>query len=245
MNATVRGSTGRAYVRALVVADGDVPSRADLDQAWPGWDAGIGLVVAADGGARRLAGLGLLPDLLVGDFDSLPEAEMDRLAGAGVAILRSPTAKDESDTELALLAAIGQGATSLVVLGALGGRIDHALANVGLLAHPALAGRPVELLDGRSRITLLQAPMAGAGAVTRPLPGPIGGLVSLIPLGDGVEGISTAGLRYPLRDEPLACGPARGLSNVRESPDASVTLRRGRLLVIESRADEPGTPEGA
>ena len=70
----------------------------------------------------------------------------------------------------------------------------------------------------------------------RPLPGRVGGLVSLFPHGGDVEGITTDGLRYPLRDEPLRVGPARGLSNVRDALDASVTVRAGRLLVVETAA---------
>ncbi|HEX8938687.1 MAG TPA: thiamine diphosphokinase [Candidatus Limnocylindrales bacterium] len=230
--------------RALIVADGDVPTRAALDAAWPGWDRDVDLVVAADGGARHVAGLGLFPDLLVGDFDSLPEAEVERLAAAGVAIHRSAVAKDESDMELAVLAALERGATSLLLLGALGGRVDHALANIGLLAHPALSGRSVELLDATARLVLLEGPGPAGEPARLALPGPVDGIVSLLPLNDGVEGVSTEGLRYPLSDEPLPAGPARGLSNVRESRTAAVVVRRGRLLVIEIRAPEPRIQEG-
>jgi len=95
-----------AAKRALVVADGDVPGRAALDAAWPGWDAGVSLIVAADGGWDKAVSLGLRPDLLVGDADSLPEARFAALAAEGVPIERSPTDKDESDAELALLAAL-------------------------------------------------------------------------------------------------------------------------------------------
>ena len=119
---------------ALVVADGDVPRRAVLDAAWPGWADEVGLIVAADGGWDKAAAIGLVPDLLVGDADSLAEERFAELAAAGVPIERSPVAKDESDTELAILAALRRGATHVTVLGALGGkRFDHALANVGLL----------------------------------------------------------------------------------------------------------------
>lgn len=227
----------RPVRHALVVADGDVPARAALDAAWPGWDAEVDAVVAADGGFTRAAALGLAPTLLVGDLDSLEPEQVARAQAAGVPVRRARPDKDESDAELALLAALRLGARRVTVLGAFGGaRLDHALANLWLLAHPALAGRPCVLLDAGSRVGLVSAPGPGGAPVARALPGPAGGLVSLLPFGGDAEGVTTRGLRYPLRDEPLRAGPARGLSNVREGADAGVILRRGRLLVVESSA---------
>lgn len=222
---------------ALVVADGDVPRRAVLDAVWPGWADEVGLVIAADGGWEKAASIGILPDLLVGDADSLPEERFDELAAAGVPIERSPAAKDESDTELAIRAALQRGATHVTVLGALGGkRFDHALANVGLLGLPGPGQVEIELLDGTTRVRLLRAPAAEGGPASLSLSGETGDLVSLLPLGVPAYGITTEGLLYPLRGETLPPGPARGLSNVRTAADASVTLRQGSLLVIETRA---------
>jgi thiamine pyrophosphokinase len=215
---------------ALVVADGDVPARASLDAAWPDWAAGIDLVVAADGGAIGAERLGFRIDLVVGDGDSLGDADLERLASAGVAVQRSPAEKDESDTQLAVLAAIERGATWIVIVGALGGRrVDHALANVSLLALRALGGRPCSILDETARIRLLTGP----GEMD--VEGPPGGLVSLLPLGD-VDGVTTEGLAYPLNDERLPMGPARGLSNVRTASRSRIAIRSGRLLVVESPA---------
>jgi thiamine pyrophosphokinase len=234
----------------IVVADGDVPGRPALDAAWPGWSDGDPAVIAADRGYLRALALGLRPSLLVGDLDSLDPEHVAAAEAAGVAIHRSPSDKDESDTELALLEAVATGATTVTVLGAFGGaRLDHALANLWLLAHPALASVAVVLLDAAARVSLLVAPGPGGVPVTRPLPGPRGGLVTLLPFGGDATGVTTRGLRYPLRDEALRTGPARGLSNVREDADAAVTLRSGRLLVVETPAGaglpEPGLSSGA
>ena len=102
-----RGGRGsdreRAAVHALIVADGDVPGRSALDAGWPRWDGDVELIVAADGGWDKAVALGLRPALLVGDADSLPEDRFAEVAAQGVPIERSPTAKDESDAELALL----------------------------------------------------------------------------------------------------------------------------------------------
>jgi thiamine pyrophosphokinase len=215
----------------LVVADGRAPDRDRLDGTWPGWSSGIAEVVAADGGAVAAARLGFRPDLLVGDLDSIDATTVDELEAAGVAIERASGDKDETDTELAILAALRRGASRITVLGAIGGsRLDHELANIVLLALPAARSVPMVLLDERARVRLL----VGPGSAD--LPGPVGGLVSLIPLGDGVVGVTTRGLRYPLRDEALPFGPARGISNVRLQEAATVAVQDGRLLIIETPA---------
>ena len=223
---------------ALILADGDAPTRPQLDASWPGWSDGVDLVIAADGGARHAAGLEVAIDLWVGDGDSLGEAGLAALAASGVPIERSRPDKDETDTELAVRAALARGADRLVIVGALGGRrIDHALANVGLLALADLAGRRTVLLDAGSRISLLRAGPAGAPGDDRTtLAGAPGDLVSLLPHGTDVEGVTTDGLAFPLADEPLSMGSTRGVSNVIRRRGASVIVRRGSLLVIESPA---------
>jgi len=230
-------------MRAIIVADGGAPTRAALDAAWPGWDVPCDLVVGADGGAATAVALGLRPGLVVGDADSLPAADLERLRDAGVPVELSSVDKDETDTELAIAAAILRGATVVAILGALGGRrVDHALANVALLAHPAWSGIDVSIVDPSARIRLLAAPAPGGGPARIALEGRVGDTVSLVPLGQDAEGVTTAGLRYPLADGTLAFGPARGVSNVRTAVHASVSVRRGRLLVVESPAHFASPP---
>jgi thiamine pyrophosphokinase len=234
------GAPGSRTVRhALVLAGGDAPIRAGLDAAWPGWDADADYVVAADGGARLAPGLGLAIDEWVGDGDSVGDAELQRLREAGVPVTLASGDKDETDTELGLLAAVATGAGRITILGAFGGaRIDHALANIHLLAHTAVGGLDVAILDPAARMRLLDAGLGSGETAAMDLPGRLGDIVSLIPLTDAI-GVTTTGLRYPLADEPLPVGPARGLSNIRESTEARVALREGRLLVIEVPATLP------
>lgn len=223
--------------RAIVLADGDVASRDALDEAWPGWSAGVDLVVAADGGARNAARLGLTVDHWVGDGDSLPAADLAELRAIGTRVELAERDKDQSDTELALAAAVASGAREIVVLGAFGGRrLDHALANISLLGSPALAELDAVLLAGDARVRLVVAPGKGGAPVDVALGGRPGGIVSLLPYGGDVRGVTTTGLRYPLDDEPLLLGSARGLSNVRDADDASVVVRNGKLLVVEAPA---------
>ena len=217
-------------MRALLVLAGDPPDRAALDLAWPGWSADVGLVVAADAGAETAERLGALPDLVVGDLDSLTTTALARLTAAGVAFETSPVDKDESDAELAVRAALARGAAALTIVGGFGGRPDHLLATIGILALPELIGVSVELVDGATRLSLLRGP----GRVT--IAGRAGDLVSLLPFGPGVDGVTTAGLAWSLIDEPLPPGPSRGLSNVRVRDTAEVSVRTGLLLVIETVA---------
>ena len=118
-------------MQAIVLADGDVAPRARIDEAWPGWADPAALVIAADGGARHAGPLGLRAAIWVGDGDSVDPAELEHLAADGADIRRVDAAKDESDTELALLAALERGADEIVILGALGGaRIDLSLIHI-------------------------------------------------------------------------------------------------------------------
>lgn len=220
--------------RAIVLADGDAGARVGLDAAWPGWADDVSLVIAADGGARHAAALGFRVDAWVGDGDSADPALLEGLRRDGVDVRPVEAEKDESDTELALLEAIGRGASDITILGALGGpRFDHALANVWLLGHAALGRRPARLLDPSRRIRLVTGPGSLA------LDGRPGTSVTLLAFDGPARGVTTVGLRYPLLDDDLVAGPARGLSNVRLAATAAVRLRTGRLLVVESAGTFP------
>ncbi|MGD8485019.1 MAG: thiamine diphosphokinase [Chloroflexota bacterium] len=225
---------------ALVVADGDVDTTtlAALMAA-----AERPRLIAADGGAARVLEAGLVPDLVVGDFDSLAEADLARLATAGVELRRAAPDKDESDMELGLLTALGEGATRITVLGALGlVRPEHSVANLLLLADPRLDGLDLALVGRGSR---LSRSGTGSGPGEAVVEGEPGDYVSLFPLGDMVEGVTTHGLRFRLTDEALPLGPSRGLSNELLERRARVTSTRGRLLLIHTpRSMAEGPPTG-
>ena len=227
--------------RALVIADGDTADRGAIEASWPGSLAQFDLVVAADGGARHAQRLGVTIDRWTGDADSIEPAELEALRRRDVAIELVAADKDESDTELAIRTALREGATDITIVGAFGGRrLDHTLANIGLLADSALAGGRFVIVDAAARVRLARAPGRDGGPVAVALEGRIGDVVTLLPFGADAEGVRTSGLRYPLRDETLRLGTARGLSNVRLAEDASLELRRGLLLVIETPATLAG-----
>ncbi len=184
------------------------------------------VLIAADGGARHCLRLGLLPKLVIGDFDSLSETELNDLAAAGVELQRHPIHKNETDLELALLAARDQRAEQVVICGALGARWDMTLANILLLAHPAYSSLSIRIVDGPQELSLLQ------GGQTRQIVGEPGDTLSLMPLIGDVSGITTQGLEYPLENGTLHFGTTRGVSNVMISHLAQVQLDEGLLLVV-------------
>ncbi len=217
----------------LVVADGDVDPSLSTALATTVPDAETVTIIAADGGAAHVLAAGLVPDVVVGDFDSLAAGERARLEDLGVELRGARPDKDESDMELCLLAALEAGATRVTVVGALGlVRPEHSVANLLLLADPRLDGLDVAIVGRGSRITRTGT-AEGPGAAE--LEGQTGDFVSLFPLGEAVEGVTTSGLRFPLSNETLTLGPSRGLSNELLDRHARVTSRRGRLLVVHSR----------
>jgi len=189
-------------------------------------------VIAADHGAALARAWGWPLHLLVGDLDSLSAEETALVIANGTPVITAPAAKDETDLELALTQALTEGAREIIICAALGGRADHMLANVLLLARPELAGLCVTLAAGRESIRLLRG--AGSAGAQLELPGAPGDLLSLLPLGQDASGVTTAGLQYPLHDETLFLGQARGVSNVFTGSRAAITLDRGLLLVLHN-----------
>ena len=210
-------------MRIVIVASGAL---APADEVWlEGADA----VFAADGGAASLDRLGRRPDRLVGDLDSVDPELVDRLAASGVAIDRHPIDKEASDTELAVHAAMAAGADRVDLVGATGGdRLDHELANLLLLADPALAGLELRAIAGG---TTVRAVHGGRELALRGRPGD---LITLLPVGGDASGVTTTGVRWPLDAATLRMGRSRGLSNVVDGAGASVRLTRGVLLVVET-----------
>ena len=213
-------------MRAIVVANGELEHPARLKARLVGWAEAR--VIAADGGLRNCRKLGLLPESIIGDLDSLDPSEVLQLQRTGVQLLRRPRQKDETDPELALFRALELGIAQVIMLGAFGGRLDMSVANLLLLAHPRLTELEIQLWSGDQTAWLLRPP--GGELTGRP-----GEPLSLIPLGGEVTGVATEGLEYPLRDETLYLGVPRGVSNVLTASTAQVRLKTGLLLAVHIR----------
>jgi thiamine pyrophosphokinase len=197
------------------------------------WPVGA-LVVAADSGVEQAGRLGLSVDVAVGDFDSVDPAALAAAEAAGAVVERHPRAKDLTDAALALDAAVARGARRLLVVGGEGGRLDHLLANVLLLASDTYAGVEITALGaGGARLHVVRTERRIAG---RP-----GELVSLLPAHGPARGVRTEGLRYPLRGETLHAGTSRGVSNELLGDAATVVVDAGVLLVVLPGRDHPTT----
>ncbi len=184
-------------------------------------------VIAADGGAISAVESGIQPHLIIGDMDSINPESLENLQAQGTEIRRYPVEKDLTDLELALLAAAERDAEIIRVLGALGGRLDHTLSNIYLLALPELSGRDVRLVAGNQEAWLMPPGETNISGLK-------GDTLSLVPLNGTVEGVETENLYYPLRAETLKFGPARGVSNVMTADRVTIRSRRGELLIIHT-----------
>ena len=184
-------------------------------------------VWAADGGSKHLFRLNRLPDQVIGDMDSLPPEVKAWLTNHQVHLQQHPAEKDETDLELALLLAAEQPEVDIWLFGLLGGRLDQMLANIFLLTHPALRGKKVQLITPTERAWLVYQKTEIVGQV--------GDLVSLIPLGEDAQGVTTVGLQWTLQAETLQLGQARGVSNRLTAVSATVTLENGILLCIHTK----------
>ncbi|HXF81751.1 MAG TPA: thiamine diphosphokinase [bacterium] len=190
------------------------------------------LVISANGGLRAVRRLGVRPHVALGDFDSASAALLVWARRRGAEIIRHPAEKDQTDAEIALDHALARGAREIEIFGALGGRVDHLLANVGLLLRGArgvrISGRRrrarVRIVDGGVELFLAER--------RTPLAGRPGDLVSLLPLTRRVSGVHIQGVKYPLRDAVLVEGSSLGVSNEIVARRAWVGVRSGDLLVV-------------
>jgi len=207
-------------MKAVIIANGQIHD----GDFYRSLVAPTDLVICADGGVGNAFALGLQPQVVVGDLDSFDESLRSRLEKMHCQFIVHPTRKDETDLELALRYAIDIGVGEILILGALGGRIDQTLANVLLLALPELRSVQARILDGRQEVFLIRDEALVEGQV--------GDTLSLLPLTEQVTGIHTEGLEYPLKNGTLYLGPARGISNILTARQVRVRIGQGLLLAV-------------
>lgn len=204
----------------LIVAGGDPPSKALLSLR----ASKACRVIAADRGARYCLECGVRPDLVVGDMDSLDPTIREELRRMGVELKVLSPDKDETDTEIALGCALDERPERIEILAGLGGRFDHALANVHLLHKSMKQGVPAFLVSDREIVFVVakRAVIKGAEGLT----------VSLLPLTGTVEGIVLEGFVYGLNAATMEIGRPYGVSNVVNAPMASIDVAGGVLAVV-------------
>ncbi len=185
------------------------------------------LIIAADGGAGHCRELGIIPTVIIGDFDSIHPEDLARFEAAGSKLLRHPIRKNYTDLESALDHAVKSSANEIVLFGALGARWDMSLANILLFAK--YGASRIRIIEGQEEII----PAKGPGEIT--IEGEKGDGLSLVPAGGDACGISLYGLEYPLENEILKFGSTRGISNVLVEKKALVHIEQGLLLCIHTR----------
>ena len=215
--------------RVLIVSGGEIDERllADVLRSKI-YDR----VICADRGFAAADRAGVVPDAVIGDLDSLPEEYQEKLRmlsrrGETKLTVLNPE-KDATDTEEALDLALACSPEEILLLGATGSRIDHMLGNLSLLKKAKDAGVRMMIQDAHNRIRLIE------GTFTIRKEEQYGSYVSLLPFGEPASGVTLKGFYYPLRDAVLGYGNSLGISNEIASEEATVMIKRGSLLFIES-----------
>ncbi len=183
-------------------------------------------VVAADGGASLASSMGWRPDVVVGDMDSLGEADQMALRESGCRFEVYPAEKDETDVHLAMEWALRAGFQEITVVCHVSGRLDHVLGGIWAACRYVEAGARVRFVDAGFEAVLVKGP------ARVDIEGPVGLIVSLLPISGRAEGITVSGMKYPLRKESLGLGESRGISNQTTAARAAATVESGFLLVI-------------
>jgi thiamine pyrophosphokinase len=213
-------------MRAIIFANGDAADPEIVRH----WAAQADLIIAADGGTRHALAVGVVPQVVIGDLDSLDEADRTQLDRSRVQLIVYPTRKDYTDLELALQYAVQQGATEVIILSALGGRWDQSLANLLLLTLPELAQVPTRVVDHHLSIQVIRDRAEIAGRV--------GDTLSLIALKGDAHGVTIEGCEYPLNEATLPFGATLGISNVLTQNTAKITVKQGQILALHTRREE-------
>jgi len=209
-------------VRVLIFVNGKLPDLNAARQLVKPED----VMIAADGGLYHILDLGLRPHSIVGDLDSI-SMDLRPLIDQGVQVIQYSNDKDETDLELTIRHALMLGPDQIVIVAALGGRLDQTLGNIGLLNDTRLASLDVRIDDGLEEVFMCRDRVRVHGRS--------GDTVSLIPWQGNVHGVLTNGLKWPLKKETLLPDKTRGISNEMLGDEASVEISSGLLLVIHRR----------
>ena len=217
--------------RIIIFANGEIPNLENARLLLHSDDH----VICADGGTRHALALGLTPNLVIGDMDSLEKDQWQKIEKAGVPIELFPRDKNETDLELALNRAIELEPQEIIIVGALGGRLDQTFGNTALLSdvrlstlrHGSGPAFNIRLDDGVEEIFFCRDQVEVRGRS--------GDIVSLIPWGNLVQGVQTQNLKWPLHNETLYPEKTRGISNQMTGDVASIKIESGLLLVIHRR----------
>lgn len=182
-------------------------------------------VICADGGGEFAYKYGIIPDYLIGDFDSISEEILNFFTKNSVHIIRHPKDKDYTDTELCVYKALELGCMEICIAGGVGSRIDHSLGNIGLLHLAGKKGARCYIISKNSTIHLCKDYIQ--------LEGRIGDTISIIPLSGNAIGIKSSGLKFQLNNTDIEFGSPIGISNEMIENKCSIEIINGEILVIK------------
>ena len=210
--------------RIIIFANGELP---DLKKVRP-LLLPDDYIICADGGTRHALALNLKPDLVIGDMDSIQKNQWQKLQKSGISVELFSRDKNETDLELAITRAVEMNPEQIIIVAALGGRLDQTLGNITLLANPQLSAFDIRLDDGMEEIFLCRDQVQVHGRS--------GDIVSLIPWQGDASGVTTKDLKWRLDQETLYPDRTRGISNEMTGDTASVSIGSGLLLIVHRRA---------
>ena len=210
-------------MKCVIIANGDLDyTNETIDRI-----RGAQLIISADGGARHLRALNILPHVMIGDFDSIHLDDHRFFKEKQVKTITFSSRKDHTDTELCLSWALENNATDITLLGVTGTRLDHTLANIFLLKKLTGQNIPARIINKNNEIHVVTDFIELKG-------GPKD-FLSIIPITEKVSGITLKGLEYPLVNATLEMGSCLGISNAFKETFASVSIKKGTLIVIKSK----------
>ena len=209
--------------RIIILANGELPNLEKASALLRSDD----FILCADGGTRHAIALDLKPNLIIGDMDSTDNEILKKFQQDGIEIELYPRDKNETDLELAINRAVEFIPNEIIIVAALGGRIDQTLANIILLTDSRLLTFDIRLDDGVEEMFIVQNQAQ--------IHGRSGDIVSLIPWGEPVHGVQTRNLKWQLNNEALYPEKTRGISNEMISDTAEIKIESGLLLVVHTR----------
>lgn len=207
-------------MRALIISNGNL-SDINLTDYVNNAD----IVICADGGARHLYNYNIVPDIIIGDLDSLDIKIIDSFLKLGVKFERHPIHKDKTDTELAIDYAIDKGANEIILLGVTGSRLDHTIANISILYRLAKQNINAIIIDSHNEIFITKDVLKLCNKDNH--------FVSIIPLTDSK--VTLKGFEYDINSVDFEIGTSLGISNIIKDKKGEIEIDSGICLVIRAR----------
>ena len=212
-------------MKFLIVTGGNIDQ--DIALTMLGQSKGF-FIIAVDKGLETVYAHRIIPDLIMGDFDSVTEGILQYFREKDVTIVDFPIRKDATDTQLALEEAIERGAAEITIIGATGSRLDHTISNINILGIAAKHHIPCSIIDSYNEISLLVETTEVYESENKKY-------ISFLPYTEDVEGLTLQGFEYPLLNYHLKKDTSIAISNVLQDRAGRVSFTKGILIMLRTR----------